>query len=478
MIPVPGYAGARVGVLGLGRSGLATARALAAGGAEPLLWDDQAAARDRAAAAGFALADVSRPREAASLALLVVSPGIPHLYPAPHPAVVAAQQAGVPLDNEIGLFFAALAASDGDPDADGPPPRTVAITGSNGKSTTTALLAHILRSARRPAQMGGNIGRPALDLDPPGPGETVVLELSSYQTELARALAPDIAVFLNLSPDHLDRHGGMGGYFAAKRRLFEAGAPERCVIGLDEPEGRFLAGRVEPETLIAVSAGRLPATEGWPGWSVSMRGDFLAEWRGGRQQAAIDLRAAEGLTGRHNHQNACAAYAAARALGLGPRAIEAGLVSFPGLAHRLERLGRDARGRLWVNDSKATNAAAAARALASFERIRWIAGGRAKEDGITALAPYGARIAHAYLIGEAAGRFAAELGAVPHSLCGTLEAAVAAAAREAGEGEVILLAPAAASFDQFADFEARGEAFRALARAHLATGMPDGEDRP
>jgi UDP-N-acetylmuramoylalanine--D-glutamate ligase len=466
VIPVAGYEGRRVGVLGLGRSGLATARALAGGGAAPLLWDDGEAARARAEVEGFALGDLSRPREAASLALLVVSPGIPHLYPAPHPAVAAAQEAGVPLDNEVGLFFAALPALI----EDEPEPKVVAITGTNGKSTTTALLAHILREGRRPVQAGGNIGRPALDLAPPAPGETVVLELSSYQIELARALAPDIAVFLNLAPDHLERHGGLGGYFAAKRRLFEAGAPERSVVGVDEPEGRFLAGRVDPDGLIAVSATRRLKA---PGWTVSMHRDHLAEWRGGRQVAAVDMRAAEGLAGAHNRQNACAAWAAARALGLSPKAIEAGLLSFPGLAHRMERLGRDALGRLWVNDSKATNATAAAPALSAFERIRWIAGGRAKEDGIAPLAPFFDRVARAYLIGEAAERFAAELGGAPHTLCATLEAAVAAAAREAEAGEVILLAPAAASFDQFSDFEARGEAFRALARPHL-----EGENSP
>ncbi|GMG82342.1 UDP-N-acetylmuramoyl-L-alanine--D-glutamate ligase [Paralimibaculum aggregatum] len=474
MIPVSAYAGARVGVLGLGRSGLATARALAAGGAEPVLWDDGEAARGRAAEAGFAVEDLARERAAAGLAALIVSPGIAHLYPAPHPAIALAQAAGVPVDNEIGLFFAALEAAKLDFD-EGPEPKVVAITGSNGKSTTTALLRHILAAARRPVQMGGNIGRAALDLDPPGPGETVVLELSSYQTELARALAPDIAVFLNLAPDHLDRHGGIGGYFAAKRRLFEAGAPARAIIGIDEPEGRFLASLIPPEDLIAISASRRLRGEGWPDWRVFMNRSHLTEWRGGRQVAAIDMRACPGLLGAHNHQNAAAAYAAARALGLGPKAIEAGLASFPGLAHRMERLGASPSGVIWVNDSKATNAAATARALAAFEGVHLILGGRAKEDGIAALAPLFPRIAHAYLIGEAAERFAAELGETPQTRCGTLQAAVAAAAAAAAPGAVVLLSPAAASFDQFADFEARGDAFRALAAPHLAP--PDAAPR-
>ncbi len=461
MIPVTAYAGARVGVLGLGRSGMATARALAAGGAEPVLWDDTEPAR--AKAEGFPLADLAR---AEGLAALVVSPGIPHLYPAPHPAVAAARAQGVAVDNEIGLFFAAFEPLRDDLE---PAPRVVAITGSNGKSTTTALLAHILAEAGRPVQMGGNIGRPALDLDPPEEGETVVLELSSYQTELARALAPDIAVFLNLAPDHLDRHGGIGGYFAAKRRLFEAGAPERAVVGVDEPEGVFLAAILEPETVIRVSVTR--RLKG-PGWSVFLNKEFLTEWRGGKQAAALDLRACPGLPGLHNRQNACAAYAAARALGLGPKAIETGLLSFPGLAHRLERLG-EAGGVTWVNDSKATNAAATLRALACHDRVHLILGGRAKADGAAPLAAAAERIAHAYLIGEAAERFAAELPGVPATRAGTLAAAVAAAAAAPGAGNHLTPAAASMSFDQFPDFEARGEAFRALAAPHLAR-----EDRP
>ncbi len=458
MIPVTAYAGRRVGVLGLGRSGIAAARALSEGGAEVLCWDDGQAAREKAA--DVQIVDLSRPREAQSLDLLVVSPGVPHLYPAPHPAVTLAREVGIPLDNEIGLFFAALPGLT----EDEPEPKIVCVTGSNGKSTTTALIHHILREAGRPTQMGGNIGRAALDLDPPAPGETIVLELSSYQIELARALAPDIAVFLNLSDDHLDRHGGRGGYFAAKRRLFEAGAPERAIIGIDEAEGLALAGSLEPETLIALSVARRLKGD-WPAWSVFMNRDFLTEWRGGRQIAAIDMRAAT-LRGRHNHQNAAAAYAAARALGLGPARIEPALLGFEGLAHRMERLG-EAGGILWINDSKATNAAAAAQALGAYERIRWIAGGRAKEDGVASLTEFAPRIARAYLYGEAEARFAAELDAVPTVQCRTLDAAVAAAAAEAERGETVLLSPAAASFDQFASFEARGEAFRALARPHL-----------
>ena len=463
MIPVRGYDGHRVAVLGLGRSGLPTVRALRAGGAEVVAWDDGEAARARAEAEGVALADLTRARAWEGVKALIVSPGIPHLYPAPHPAVAAAWEAGVAVDNDVGLFFRSFATPEWD--AFDKAPQVVCVTGSNGKSTTTALIAHVMAGAGRPVQTGGNIGRGALDLDPASDGMVVVLELSSYQTELARALQPDVAVFLNLSDDHLDRHGGRGGYFAAKRRLFTQGGPARSVIGVDEDEGRFLANVMREEAgsgdpVIEVSVTR-KLTGG--GWNVVARKGFLAEWRGGKQVASLDLRGMAGLPGAHNHQNACAAYAAARSLGLGPRQIETGFASFKGLAHRSQVIA-EWRGVRVVNDSKATNADAAAKALGSFERVRWIAGGRPKAGGIESLRPLFGRVAKAYLIGEAAEGFAATLGDVPHVVSGTLEAAVAAALAEAEPGETVLLAPACASFDQFASFEARGEAFAAAVR--------------
>ncbi|WP_461306821.1 UDP-N-acetylmuramoyl-L-alanine--D-glutamate ligase, partial [Albidovulum sp.] len=447
-------------------SGLAAARALAAGGATALAWDDAAEARAGAEAAGFVPADLTRPGIWADVALLVVSPGIPHLYPAPHPLIAAATAAGVPVDNDIGLFFRSL--SDAGWERMEVPPRVVAVTGSNGKSTVTALIHHILREAGRPSQMAGNIGRGVFDLAPPRDGEVVVLELSSYQTELARALTPDIAVFTNLSADHLDRHGGLGGYFAAKRRLFAEGAPDRMVIGVDEAEGRFLANQMSQgrgdDRVIAISAGR--KLEG-ASWSVFARKGFLAEWRKGRQVASIDLRAVSGLPGAHNHQNACAAYAAARCLGVGPRQIEAAFHSFAGLPHR-SQLVAERDGVRFVNDSKATNADSAARALQAFPRIRWIAGGLGKEGGIAALKPHLGAVVKAYLIGHSARDFALQIGEVPHEICETMARAVARAAAEAEPGETVLLAPAAASFDQYRDFEARGEDFAACVRAALA----------
>jgi UDP-N-acetylmuramoylalanine--D-glutamate ligase len=463
VIPVRGCEGERIGVLGLGRSGMSAARALAAGGATTLLWDDSPEARAKAMAEGFTLTDLTRDAAWDGMSLLVTSPGIPHLYPHPHPVIAVAVARAVPVDNDIGLFFRSYATEAWD--AFDQTPRVVCVTGSNGKSTTTALIHHILAAAGRPAQMAGNIGRGVLDLDPARDGEVVVLELSSYQTELARSLTPDVAVFTNLTPDHLDRHGGMGGYFAAKARLFTQGGPDRAIVGVDEAEGRHLAMALGQgpgdDRVIRVSAGqRLEAF----GWSVFARKGFLSEWRRGRQVAAIDLREMKGLPGAHNHQNACAAYAAARTLGLGPKDIEQALHAFAGLPHR-SQLVREIGGVRFVNDSKATNVDSAAKALQAFPKIRWIAGGLGKDGGIAALAPHLGSVVKAYLIGHSARDFALQIGATPHEIAETMDRAVAAAAAEAQAGEVVLLAPAAASFDQYPNFERRGDHFSDLVRA-------------
>ncbi|NAZ35951.1 UDP-N-acetylmuramoyl-L-alanine--D-glutamate ligase [Rubellimicrobium sp. CFH 75288] len=466
MIPVRGVEGARVAVLGLGRSGLATVEALAAGGAEVVVWDDGAPAREAAEARGLRVLDLTRERSWEGVALLVTSPGIPHLYPRPHPAIAAAWEAGVPVDNDVGLFFRSFATEEWEGFATRP--RVVAVTGSNGKSTTSALIHHIVAESGRPAQLGGNIGRGVLSLEPARDGEVAVLELSSYQTDLARALTPDIAVFTNLSPDHLDRHGGMGGYFAAKRRLFAEGGPDRAVIGVDEDEGRHLAGQLAEgpgdDRVIRVSVAR--RLEG-AAWAVTARRGFLSEWRHGRQVASVDLRGIGGLPGEHNHQNACCAWAVARCLGLGPRAIEAGLRSYPGLPHRSQRIA-EAGGVVFVNDSKATNVDSAARALRAFDRIRWICGGLEKEGGLGALVPHLGSVAKAYVIGREAAAFARQLPGVETEICTTMARAVERAVAEAQPGETVLLAPAAASFDQYDNFEQRGEDFAAAVRRCLA----------
>ena len=465
MIPVQGCTGATLAVLGLGRSGLSAARALRAGGATALCWDDNPDARARAQAEGFELRALAAPEDFAGITALIVSPGIPHLYPRPNKAVAAAHEAGVPVDNDIGLFFRSLAVSDWADHAT--PPRIIAVTGSNGKSTTAALIHHVLTEAGRPAQLAGNIGRGVLDIDPPGDGGVVVLELSSYQTELARALTPDVAVFTNLSPDHLERHAGHGGYFAAKRRLFAEGGPDRAVIGVDEAEGAYLAGQLSEapgdDRVIRVSATRkLPG----PGWAVFARKGFLSEYRKGRQNGAIDLRGIKGLPGAHNHQNACAAYAAVRALGLSPKVIERAFHSFAGLPHR-SQLVAERDGIAFVNDSKATNVDSALQALLAFPRIRWICGGLEKEGGLAALGPGLGHVVKAYVIGRDAAQFALQLEGVEAQVCTTMAAAVAAAMAEAEPGETVLLAPAAASFDQYDSFERRGEDFSTQVLARL-----------
>lgn len=464
MIPVQGFSGANVAVLGLGRSGLATARALRAGDATAICWDDNPAAREAAEGDGFTCSDLHKQGAFDDVASLIVSPGIPHLYPTPNPVVRAALDAGVPVDNDIGLFFRSIAIPQWDNFET--LPRVVAVTGSNGKSTTVALLHHILESAGKEVQMAGNIGRGVLDIDPPGEGGVVVLELSSYQTELARSLTPDVAVFTNLSPDHLDRHGGLGGYFAAKRRLFAEGGPDRAVIGVDEEEGVFLAGQMSmgaaDDRVIRVSAGRKLAGVGW---NVFARKGFLSEYRKGRQAGSIDLRDMTGLPGAHNHQNACAAYAAARTLGLAPRMIEGALETYPGLPHRSQIIA-DQDGVCYVNDSKATNVDSAAKALSAFKKVRWICGGLEKDGGLEALKGATKPVMKAYVIGREAANFALQLD-VETEVCGSMAVAVERAMADAQKGETVLLAPAAASFDQYDSFEKRGEDFIAEVMARL-----------
>ena len=465
MIPILGYDGKVVGVLGLGRSGLAAAKALEASGAMVLAWDDHETARGKALERGLNLHDFTRNGAFDGVEVLIVSPGIAHLYPTPHPVIARALALGVAIDNDIGLFFRSFATETWNDYETAP--RVIAVTGANGKSTTSALIAHILEEVGRPWQLAGNIGRGVLDIEPARDGEVVVLELSSYQTELARALTPDVAVFTNLSPDHLDRHAGMGGYFSAKRRLFTEGGPDRAVIGVDELEGQFLANQLgasaADDRVIRISSGQKLDNFAW---SVFVRKGFLAEWRRGKQVASIDLRQVQGLPGAHNHQNAAAAYAALRALGVGPKQIEAALASFAGLPHRSQTIGTKNCVR-FVNDSKATNVDSARKALTAFENIRWIAGGQAKEGGISALSNDLGAVVKAYLIGDAAHAFAQSLGATQYEICTTMAQAVEAAVRDAKAGDVVLLSPAAASFDQYDNFEKRGDDFAAHVQAYL-----------
>lgn len=441
----------------MGRSGLSVARALRESGAEVACWDDMEEARSGADGEGFRVVDLNGEEEIERLACLVVSPGVPHLYPEIHPVIRKAYACGVPVDNDVGLFFRSFGNRSWEKfDV---APRVVAVTGSNGKSTTSALVHHCIGESGGASQLAGNIGFGALGMDPPGDGEVVVLELSSYQIELARSLTPDIAVFLNLSADHLDRHGGLGGYFAAKRRLFSEGCPDRAVIGVDQDEGAFLAnacseGGNDAGVIRISSKGKIPG----PGWSVFAFKGFLSEMRAGRQAGSIDLRRLPALPGLHNQQNACAAYAACRSLGLSPSALGKAFETFQGLPHRSQRIG-EKNGVVFVNDSKATNAGSAAMSLGAFDRIRWIAGGLGKEGGISGLRPCVGNVIKAYFIGRSGKDFAAEMPDIPSEICETMEVAVSRAAGEAESGDTVLLAPAAASFDQYSDFEARGDHF-------------------
>ncbi len=441
------FVGRSYAVLGLGRNGLPAARALLALGASVAGWDDDIAARDEAAAAGIALADPTK--DAFDYDALVLSPGIPHLLPEPHPAARRARAEGVPILSDAELLFQATRARVSRA-------RFAGITGTNGKSTTTALLAHILRVAAIPVAAGGNLGPAALALPHLGHDGVYVLEMSSYMLERIAALRFDAAAMLNLSPDHLDRHGDMAGYATAKRAIFaRQDRAATAVIGIDDEPSRAIAGwlKTRPARLRTIS-GTAPA-------DVSGAGGVLRDAGG----PILRLADAAALPGAHNAQNAAAAAAMAMALGVGRQDVARGVASFPGLAHRQQPVGR-VGGVTFVNDSKATNADAASRALGCYDRVIWIAGGIAKAGGIADLAPFFRRVARAFLIGRDAPALAATLAlhGVPHEIVGTLDAAVPAAfaaARTTGAGTV-LLSPACASFDQFTGFESRGERFAAL----------------
>ena len=456
------FAGQRVAVFGLGRSGISCGRALMAGGADVLAWDDGAAGRAAGERAGLPLADL-REVDFATLAALVLAPGVPFTHPEPHWTVKKAQAAGVEIICDVEVFFRQLAGSGA---------RLVAVTGTNGKSTTTALIGHVLRHNHLDAHIGGNIGKPVFDLPPPAHGRIYVVETSSYQIDLSPTLRPDVGVLLNVSPDHLDRHGDMDNYAAVKGRLFaHMGGGDTAVISVDDAYSRRTLDNLPRDV-----AARPVSVETMLDDGVCVLDGVLHERAGGKTLKGCDLSLARALQGRHNWQNAAAAWAACRALRLDGGMIAGALGSFPGLAHRME-LVAESGGVRFVNDSKATNADAAARALSTFEDIFWLAGGRAKQGGIAALGGYAPRIRQAFLFGEAAGGFAASLrrAGVAHQVFERLDDAFAAAASAAAElatatgaRPVVLLAPAAASFDHYASFEARGEHFRRLAEAVAA----------
>lgn len=467
MIPITEYAGKDVAVYGLGRTGLSAAKALKAGGARVHAWDDNEETRAKAEAAGIALSDINK-RDWQTFAALVLSPGIPYKFPQPHRLVRMAEMTGVPVIGDMELFARAVQAL-----PERARPKIVAITGTNGKSTTTALIGHILKQAGRDARVGGNIGTGVLDLAALHSNAVYVLEMSSYQLDLVKSLRCDVAVFMNLSPDHLDRHGGMDGYQAAKMRIFQNQTEKDvAVIGFDDIYTQSIAIGLSargPQRVVQISSTYTL------GKGISAVDGRLYDNQSGKAELVGKLDECPALIGRHNYQNAAAAYAACRALGLDPATIMAGLRSFPGLAHRMEAVG-EVDGIRFINDSKATNAQAAEQALRSFKNIYWIAGGVPKAEGIAPLAPYFPNITKAYLIGQAEDVFAATLnGKVPAQVCGALDRAVEAAYRDAkaagDPGAVILLSPACASFDQFKDFEHRGDVFRTLVHAIAPAGL-------
>ncbi len=460
MIAARSFANADVAVFGLARSGVSAVRALKAGGARVHAWDDNDASRAKAEAEGAIIAPFAD-WPWSRIKALILSPGVPLTHPAPHAVVLAARQAGAEIVGDVELFACEVR---------GRAP-VIAITGTNGKSTTTALIGHILSSCGFAAEVGGNIGKPVLDLAVPNGKTVYVLEVSSYQIDLAPGLVPDVAVLTNLTPDHIDRHGSMENYAAVKARLLAQTAKRgQVIVGVDDAYSASIYTR------FASNGGpdALPVSVG----KVLGRGVFVLDGvlydaqRNTRAAAVMNLSAAAHLPGAHNWQNAALAYAATRDLVKDARAIAAAIADFPGLAHRIEDAGRDGKVR-FVNDSKATNADAAERALICFPDVFWIAGGKAKDGGIESLKPHFSRVRKAYLIGDAAQAFAQTLeGQVPYELSGTLERAVVSAAADARASNaaqpVVLLSPACASFDQFRDFEQRGDAFKALAAAEIA----------
>ena len=449
MFPAATFRGKRAAVFGLARSGTAMIEALQLGGAEVFAWDDSAPAVEKARAAGLPVSNLHE-LDFASLDALVLSPGVPLTHPEPHWTVLKARHAGIEIIGDTEIFAREAKAAGA---------RIIGITGTNGKSTTTALIGHVLSEAGLDVEVGGNIGKAVFLLKQPVKGRVYVLELSSFQIDLMPGLTPDVGILTNITPDHLDRHGTMENYAAVKARMFASlGQGSTALCGVDDEWCAKIAEKIGGSGADLRRVSVLKHLDD----GISAPEGVLRETRGGKAVAEIDLRAMPALKGRHNWQNACMAYGAAKAMGVADAAIAAAMKSFPGLAHRMQQVAR-AGGIAFINDSKATNADAAEKALSSFENIYWIAGGIAKSGGIEPLRPLFPRIARAYLIGQAAKDFAVTLGSVPHEDCGTLEKAVASALRDASaekrQGAVVLLSPACASFDQYPNFEVRGDAF-------------------
>ncbi|PHS27937.1 MAG: UDP-N-acetylmuramoyl-L-alanine--D-glutamate ligase [Robiginitomaculum sp.] len=457
MIAAVGYKDKTIAVMGLGRTGLSAAKSLILGGAKVVAWDDNEDNCEAAATAGIECQDLCK-RDWSDIAALILSPGIAHTHPKPHHVAELARAVNMPILGDTELFAQAINAI---PKEDRP--IVFGITGTNGKSTTTMLLTHILRECGHDAHAGGNIGRACLDLPAPQKGMIYVLELSSYQLELTQSLHCNGAILLNISPDHLDRHGGFEGYVAAKRRIFARQTKDDvAIISMDDPTSPGLCMHYKAQNAVQV----VPiSAQGMLSRGISAVAGKLYESDGHATHVRADISAAPALKGTHNGQNAAAAFAAARHVGVSAEGIATAMQNFAGLDHRMEMVGT-LDGVVFINDSKATNADAVRQALGAYGNVYWIAGGQAKSGGLGDLAGAFDTVEAAFLIGEAQEVFAKQLkGKVKASLCDTLEVAVARAYEAARQSDapspVVLLSPACASFDQFTDFMARGAAFRA-----------------
>lgn len=461
MIAVHTFKDKNIALFGLGGSGLAAAHALMAGGATIHAWDDNESGRIKAGEQNIPVLDLNQ-IDWSQFSALILAPGVPLTHPAPHWVVQKAQTAKVEIIGDMELFARELANTM--PDAP-----LIAITGTNGKSTTTALIAHLLKTAGRDVQMGGNIGVPVLQLEPPVEGRIYVLEVSTFQIDLTPSLNPSIGILLNITPDHIDRHGDFKNYASIKERLIQNS--DMAIISNDDAHCRMIALRRQEQIIqeknlpmVTISANERLEQGIFAGGSAIM----LA--RGERTLKIADINGIGSLRGRHNAQNVTAAIAAVSLQGVDAATIQAGLDSFPGLEHRMEEIGHLGR-TVFINDSKATNADSTDKALSAFENgIFWIVGGKAKEGGIEGLIQHFSRIEKAYLIGDAMTEFASTLeGKIPFELSQTLEMALEHAAIDAvgskAEQPVVLLSPACASYDQFANFEMRGKRFRDLSYA-------------
>ena len=455
MIKIASAAGKKFAIVGLGKSGEATAAALKASKADFFVWDDKTAAQEKARAAGYNVVDPATV-DLKGFEAVILAPGIPLTHPAPHSVVLQAQKAGVPVMGENDLLFRAC------PDA-----TYIAITGTNGKSTTTALIGHILNEAGRKVQVGGNIGTPALSLEPLGADGIYVLEMSSYQLDLMQNNKLNVAVFLNLTPDHYDRHGDKDGYMTAKKRIISKKTPQTLVLGSDEPEMRDLLASLKSQEYLHIEEISV-AHDVVNGVMADAKNLYACA--SSNKKTVVALNELPHLPGAHNAQNACAAFAACRAMKLSDAEIVSGLKSFPGLVHRQQFIAR-LKDVDFINDSKATNADAASKALSCYNNIYWIIGGKPKVGGLNGLESLMPRICHTFLIGVASDEFAAWLDVqkAPYTRCVTLDVAVQKAAemawKEKRKDAVVLLSPACASFDQFSGFEERGDKFAAFVKA-------------